>query len=443
MIILQVARKENNFQNQEEYTVKVKLSTVLSELGLILLIGSAFTYELIRALIGDRAYITLVACGTLCIVLWGLFGRTLNKIAVKKFLPWVVLGFFSLWRNAEVSHGIYNTEILFILYLLSALILSGKSGWQNRACKVIEFFGSIHVFATLILFVFRGLYGGIVPLWNYYPSGTDNGAAGYRAALTTHYSQNATYIVLVLLVVGSRLLCMEKNKRSKKDIAWFFLILFALLLTSKRGHLIFGLAALVVVFYTLNPLKKDGKISKLIIGGFGLVVIITIIFQIMPNTFEVLLGRFVNNGYDDVTSGRIPMWMLAISLFLKQPFLGIGWSGYKYQYMTHIWAGYNPKTALLNTHNVYLQLLCETGIVGFVVFLAGVILHLRYLLKLNRDMAYNAYNSRETLAVSYGMAVLFLMYSVTGCCLYDLTFHIYIICVAMGLALKREDETKR
>lgn len=420
--------------------MKIRISTGLSELGLILLIGSAFTYELIRVFVGDRMYITLVVCGTLCLALWGIIGRTLNKNAIKRFIPWIILCFFSLWRNAEIRHGVYNTELLFVLYLFSALILSGKSNWQDRACRIIEVFGSIHVFATIVLFVFRGFYGTIILLWNYYPMGTNNGTTGYRAALTTHYSQNATYIVLVLLVVGSRLLCTEKNKRSKKDIVWFSLILFALLLTSKRGHLMFGLAALVVVYYVLNPLKKQSKISKLIIGGFGLAVIVAILFQIMPTTFDVILGRFVNSGYDDVTSGRIPMWMLAISIFLKRPFLGIGWSGYKYQYKLHIWAGYNQKTALLNTHNVYLQLLCEVGIIGLFVFLVGVIQHFSYLLNLSRNMNCNANKSRKSLAVSFGMTVFFLMYSVTGCCLYDLTFHIYIMCVAMGLALKREDE---
>lgn len=416
--------------------MKVKVSMVLPELGLILLIGSAFIYELIRALVGDRIYIILVVCGTVCLILWALLGRTLNKTAVKKFIPWVILGFLSFWRNAEVGHGIYNTELLFALYLLSALILSGKNGWQSRACKIIEAFGSIHVFATLILFVFSGLYGFIEPIWGYYPTGTDNGAAGYRAALTTHYSQNATYIVLALLLVGSRLLCKEKSKRNKKDIIWFLLIWLALLLTSKRGHLMFGLAALVAVYYVLNPIKKESKISKLIIGGFGLAVTITILFQVLPSTFDVILGRFVNSGYDDITSGRIPMWMLAISLFIQNPILGIGWSGYKYQYRSHIWAGYNPKTALLNTHNVYLQLLCEVGIIGFLVFWAGIIQHLNHLLKLSKESDRGSNDLRTILAVSFGMTVYFLMYSVTGCCLYDLTFHIYIICVAMGLALK-------
>ena len=97
--------------------MKIRISTVLSELGLILLIGSAFIYEVIRALVGDKAYIALVVCGTVCLALWGLYGRTLNKIAIKKFVPWVILGFLSFWRNAEVSHGVYNTELLFILYL--------------------------------------------------------------------------------------------------------------------------------------------------------------------------------------------------------------------------------------------------------------------------------------------------------------------------------------
>lgn len=157
-------------------------------------------------------------------------------------------------------------------------------------------------------------------LWGYAPSGTDYGAAGYRAGLTTHYSQNATYIVLVLLIVGSRLVCKKKQERSKIELAWFLIIMIALLLTSKRGHLIFGVAALVIVYYILNSAKRDSKLFKLIAGGLGLSIVVVILFQIMPTTFNVLLGRFVNSGYDDVTSGRLPMWALAISLFSKIQF---------------------------------------------------------------------------------------------------------------------------
>lgn len=420
--------------------MKVSLARILSDIGLVLLIGSAFTYELIRAVFGNMPYIIIVVCGAICITVWAFLERTLSLSGLKKFLPWILIGIISIWRNAEIAHGVYDTELLFILYVYCACVLSAKKHWQSKASYIIEFFGGLHVFATIILFFNNGIYSYIMSLWGYAPSGTDYGAAGYRAGLTTHYSQNATYIVLVLLIVGSRLVCKKKQERSKIELAWFLIIMIALLLTSKRGHLIFGVAALVIVYYILNSAKRDSKLFKLIAGGLGLSIVVVILFQIMPTTFNVLLGRFVNSGYDDVTSGRLPMWALAISLFSKNPILGIGWFGYKYQYTTHLWDGYNLKNALLNTHNVYLQILCETGIVGMGVFVLGVVNHLKYMMYLTRKLnGRGDLQDRSILAISLGMMIFFLMYSVTGCCLYDLTFYIFIICVAMGLALRSEE----
>lgn len=74
------------------------------------------------------------------------------------------------------------------------------------------------------------------------------------------------------------------------------------------------------------------------------------------------------------------------------------------------------------------------------VFVLGVVNHLKYMMYLTRKLnGRGDLQDRSVLAISLGMMIFFLMYSVTGCCLYDLTFYIFIICVAMGLALRSEE----
>ena len=68
----------------------------------------------------------------------------------------------------------------------------------------------------------------------------------------------------------------------------------------------------------------------------------------------------------DVSSGRILLWEIALEQFMAHPYLGIGWG---------MFSGHVPAEVQLNlvnnihnVHNCYLQVMCETGIVGFLLF---------------------------------------------------------------------------
>lgn len=71
------------------------------------------------------------------------------------------------------------------------------------------------------------------------------------------------------------------------------------------------------------------------------------------NSIEVILDRIGN--------GRLILWKLAWEGFLEKPFFGHGWGSF-----AEI-APRSGNTLVTNAHCVYLQLLCETGIVGFVL----------------------------------------------------------------------------
>lgn len=64
---------------------------------------------------------------------------------------------------------------------------------------------------------------------------------------------------------------------------------------------------------------------------------------------------------DKLGNGRIALWKLAIKGFLDEPILGNGWRSFKDI------APESGNTHATNAHNVYLQLLCETGVVGFCI----------------------------------------------------------------------------
>lgn len=119
--------------------------------------------------------------------------------------------------------------------------------------------------------------------------------------------------------------CFAGQARAARRRSW--LALLALLL---------GAAALLLLF--AEPLRQSGLFARYI------------------RSFENLLaGR-------DVSSGRILLYRIALDLFLAHPLLGIGWG----QFARFVPADFKALHGadVSSVHNVYLQFLCELGLVG-------------------------------------------------------------------------------
>lgn len=142
-------------------------------------------------------------------------------------------------------------------------------------------------------------------------------------------------------------------------------------------------------------------------------------------------------GSDEESNTRFMMWALALKNFKENPLIGIGWNGYKYQFYHFL---YNPavraeRYAYLNAHNVYLQLLCETGILGFLIFMSGAIeLFVRTLKLLKKNIRDSfSIGSKGTIFFVLTMQIFFWLYSLTGNCLYDTMFGFYSVSIGFVL----------
>ena len=89
----------------------------------------------------------------------------------------------------------------------------------------------------------------------------------------------------------------------------------------------------------------------------------------------------------------------------------------------------------MNAHNVYLQLLCETGILGFLIFMSGAIeLFVRTLKLLKKNIRDSfSIGSKGTIFFVLTMQIFFWLYSLTGNCLYDTMFGFYSVSIGFVL----------
>lgn len=412
----------------------------LLKTGILILVSTAFSYELIRAFSRNAVYLILVVLGAGCVCLGAFLTREKNRQAVRFATVLLLFSLFSLVRNADLRNGVYDTEVFFLSYTFAAIALAFVDRWQTFLLKTIAACSFVHVLCTLILFVHQDPYSLLYPLWlKWYliPAGTDDGAAAYRGGITTHYSQNATYIIFAVLILGIEILSSHKRKVSLRTWVCFAVSFLALILTNKRAHLLFASATLFALYFLLARKPFFQKLKQLLWIACGAFAGITLLYFAVPDLFQTFFGRFLNSNHGDITSGRIQLWQLALEEFRKEPVFGIGWGGYKYVYRSTLWNGqyFFP---LLNTHNVYLQVLCELGILGLGVYALFLVQTFADLWKRCRNCAASP-TARITANTALGFFLFYLLYSLTGCCLYDFTFHLLILLFSSAVSLPAQD----
>ena len=162
------------------------------------------------------------------------------------------------------------------------------------------------------------------------------------------------------------------RKRSWSDLLWLglmFLFGFAILTLGRRGELLMAVVLCALMVLLLSSRKMR---FCLIVGGTAAILGgLWIFIRFLPQFKEIdFLYRYVRtienlvNGYD-FTSGRTGLYLLAIEGFRSAPLFGIGFDQF--------WTLVNPLltdiegNVMQDTHNIYLQILCETGITGAVL----------------------------------------------------------------------------
>ncbi len=170
---------------------------------------------------------------------------------------------------------------------------------------------------------------------------------------------------------------------------FFPLVVFFALIMSWSGSrtvLLYCLLTAGVIFYWRWRLPEDASLRRLRTVLLIAVVIIlsaqffnTEIVHLLnkfglPVTAESGVNRFFAAGFG--LRRRIE-WAKAFDAFLAHPFLGLGLSGYaSYSTVAEAFAGFEkvPEGALFTQcHNLFLQLLAETGLLGLLIVVVGIL----------------------------------------------------------------------
>ena len=375
---------------------------------------------------------------TLCIIvilalnsiLPGFLGSTFffNTTRIAAFLLIVLLVFNS--RNI-LHWGIIPVIILYIVFChnniyqqlgnirftqysicMGIVLVSAvsDSDWPETFLKVIAGIGFVHAVSTIALRFLPGVYYGVIaPL---YPSNYSRlvewYAEGCMPGLAHHYSFNGIYLTVGLY--ASVALAMKYFDKYRIKVFIFPLIfMVALLLTGKRAHLFFSLIVLYAFYYLYLSNDKRTRALKMI--GIALIVLfigaVVVLYAPSLSTAFVRLKDSLEDG--DVTNNRTYFWALAYMLFLEHPIFGIGWG----QFLDYSELMLNYRA---NVHNNFLQLLCETGVIGFSVYMLWIVFYFIRSIWILVKIRKNNNDVREIvyIAFSFMYQLFFIMYCFTG-----------------------------
>ena len=194
--------------------------------------------------------------------------------------------------------------------------------------------------------------------------------------------------------------------------------------------LFFSLLAISLI-YLYIAIKDRKNIFKyivmiLIVGTIGYISVINI-----PQTKVIIDKIQILSEKEDALNGRDKLWQDSIEVFINNPLMGIG-------------IGTIQEIIGEYSHNSYIQILAETGIVGELIYILAIVSSVLMTIKKasiilkGKDLI-----QKNSIVMSLFMQGIFIMYGFTGNPLYGQYFIVpYVIAIAMSNSILVKEECK-
>jgi O-antigen ligase len=273
----------------------------------------------------------------------------------------ILASYFALWNSSRnfslplpISYG--NPMIrpwkgyafMVAMYLLT---FNAMKGDENQ-CKILAV-----LMASVILFISVRSFRGYTAGGSFIDSSRDVGPFWIVGLGSNHFGAFIVYCSAFLLGV----FLLDDNRWRK--MLFLVAVLFSLhplFFSYSRGAYFAGLS--VLVFFGL--VKKR---SLLI-----LVIVLVLAWQtLLPSSVvdRIKMTKGEGGEVEESAAIRLDLWDLSLKLFKEHPLIGLGFGGFEFTLpMGGRWK---------DTHNYYLRMLSEQGIIGFGLLLITLFLAFR------------------------------------------------------------------
>lgn len=423
-------------------TMKMSRKKALLGISFILIFLFSFSNGLHTKIYGseNNAILSLIIASA---IVWYGVGHKLKRFTLHDL--WIVVLIFILVFNNQddKTYGtLTQSTLILILIWFIYLIIKDDNSWHEIECNIFLAFGIFHATMTWITFFTPEFYiGTIAPLFgNNAGQVISQYSKGWMPGLTPHYSTNGIYLGMTAVTAVAYLINFKKYRG--KYLFYTLLIVSALLLTGKRSQTIALILASLIMYYLFCSNRKTTRVFKLVAIFVVTIAVFYIAAQYVPQLANIV-SRFeasIENG--DITYGRSARFLATWQLFLEKPMFGIGWNGTIYYFK-------QLEGLVINTHNIYLQLLAETGIFGSMIYFGFIIYNLYWGIKLLIAHRKGSFVPEITsvgffLCNSVGTQIWIIFYGMTGNPLYDYqSLYPYIVMCAVTFYYKKRYMSNR
>ena len=167
--------------------------------------------------------------------------------------------------------------------------------------------------------------------------------------------------------------------------------LAAMVFEQRRGEPLCLVASLLLMAFT--GINKQSSFTKnrrvlLLFTGIALLLAAFLFMKRFGSSSRFIASTMQGLMAGDVSNGRISRWKKAVEIFCQNPIIGMGWGRFGNYYL-----GRNDVVTELNiykyVHNDYLNVLCETGIFGFIIIYIPLLILLILTIKLTKQLIIN------------------------------------------------------
>jgi O-antigen ligase len=273
------------------------------------------------------------------------------------------------------------------------------------------------IYRTLLFFMFGAMMEGVL----FYLGIGVEFDGGRLSILGANENDVGIRMALAIMVLLSFVFenPFQWNKKRYFLLAGLTLLLPVLALTGSRTSLIILTIGILILTVFIQMANLWRKIVFLIVSAAGIFALVLYFAQ-----FDTLKQRVDNSIYNDDTAGRTYIWQQVLPIFYDSPIVGVGMTGYASKVIPIF--GTFGGGVYRSPHNVYMEILCYTGIVGLVLYL----LFMARLLK----VSWSFYKKRHYLLPAV-ILVMILVMMFAGQGLYNKSlYYIYAVIVALSMS---------
>ncbi|MDR2580374.1 MAG: O-antigen ligase family protein [Fibromonadaceae bacterium] len=288
-----------------------------------------------------------------------------------------VLHFFYVFLSTRQNKSFLLILLLPIAYILAIFFIQP---YKINIYHYLGYLTALFILAWVMLLewdskkiaYFLTAYGSYLILTGFLEKALTNAIRVGQAALTV-----ATAYAVVLVVTWTIwiiIVFLSKMHSKKTILLGTFLVFLAIIFSGTRMGLLgiffgLGLCTLSAVFIE----SKKFSIIKTVAYSLGIIIALSllsvIVWNLLPNDLLIkkTFSSLIAGKLDASNMGRVLMWYYAINVFEQNMLLGIGAGNFPEKYKLFLQSMNVYENVGINTHahNIFLVVLSEHGIIGF------------------------------------------------------------------------------